>query len=696
MAKKKSNKNWWLISSFLGMFVLFVFISMRLMSIQYSDTENITITHAPTFKILEAPRGNILSEDGRILSVTMPIYDVRLDLVTVDEEVFNKNIKELSQKLSDLFNSVKSAAYYEELLRIKKKEGHRYFLLKKKVSYIQLQEMKKFPIFNLGLYGGGFMSEMKSTRDYPFGTLAKRTIGWVKIENDSIIPENGIELAFNKYLQGIPGKEMNQKISGGYYIPKKSEENILPIPGKDVITTINIEFQDAAETSLRNKLMETKALWGTVVLMEVETGNIKAIANLHRSKDSSSYFDSKNHAIVSEIIPGSTFKLASFISVLEDGYIKLTDSIETGNGFTYFDKFKISDTKIGGYGTISFGDAFVVSSNVAISKVIHKHYKSNPEKFYSNLQKFHLTEPLDLQLPFRSSMVVRKPTDKKWSGTTLPSMSYGYEMEISPLQILTFYNAVANNGVMVSPKFVSTIKDETGVIETFPRKILSERICSEKTIKSIIPYMVQVVSNQRENWTTDKINGTSANIYTDKYTIAGKTGTVKNEFWKWSEKTKFYRTYTASFAGFFPAENPKYSCIVVIHNFVDTTNHNHYGGQVAAPVFKEISDKVFAFDSEMEYLSNSDLNSDLNTDRVSDDKLQKEESLSVIERTKLIDQLKKGIFPDLHGMEIMDVLFVLENNNIKVEFEGVGRVTFQSVKNGSLFEKGLIVKLKLS
>ena len=293
-------------------------------------------------------------------------------------------------------------------------------------------------------------------------------------------------------------------------------------------------------------------------------------------------------------------------------------------------------------------------------------------------------------------MIVRKPTDKLWSGTTLPSMSYGYEMHISPLQILTFYNAVANNGVMVMPKFVSTIKDESGVIESFPTRIINERICSEKTIKSIIPYMEQVVSNQKENWTTDKINGTASNIYTEKYTIAGKTGTVKNEFWNWNKKTKYDRSYTASFAGFFPADNPKYSCIVVIHDFIDTTNHNHYGGQVSAPVFKEISDKVFAFDSEMEYFSNLVINSDLNMDRINDEKLLEKESLSSEQRMKLISQLEKGTFPNLFGMEIMDVLYVLENNNIKVEFEGVGKVVSQSVKKGSEIKKDLIVKLKLS
>ena len=304
MTKVKSNKNWALMISFLLISVFFLFISFKLFSIQYSDT-TITITHDPSVRIIEAPRGNIISEDGRILSVTMPIYDVRMDLFTINKFLFDKEVSNLSQELSNLFND-KDPLLYEELLR--ENQNKRYFLLKRNVSYLQLQKMKKFPILKMGKYGGGFMPEMKSTRDYPFGSLGKVTVGNVEIVRtkngkDSIVPKNGIELAFNNYLQGISGKEMTQEISGRILIPKQSDLNILPQEGKDVITTINIEFQDAAESSFREKLLQTKALWGTVVLMEVETGNIKAIANLHRSKDSTNYYDSRNHAIVSEIAP---------------------------------------------------------------------------------------------------------------------------------------------------------------------------------------------------------------------------------------------------------------------------------------------------------------------------------------------------------------------------------------------------------
>ena len=693
MRKSKSNKNWTLITSFILMFSFFILIAVKLFAIQYSDIDEITFTHEERVRRIEAPRGNILSEDGRILSVTMPVYDVRLDLKTIDEDLFNSNVKELSEKLSELFRDG-SVSYYEN--KLKSNRNKRYFLLKRKVTYLQLQEMRRFPIFKFGTNKGGFIPEMRSTREYPFGSLGKVTVGRVIVENDSIIPKNGIEKAFNHYLQGTSGREMIQPISGGYYISKRSEQNILPVSGKDVVTTINIEFQDAAESSLRERLMETKALWGTVILMEVETGEIKAIANLHRSKDSTAYTDSRNHAIVSEIVPGSTFKLASYISLLEDGLISLTDTVDTKNGVvSLVEDFKIRDTKRGGYGKISFGDAFVVSSNVAVSKVINEQYKSDPNKFYNNLKKYHLTDPLELQLPYKSSMIVRKPGDKLWSGTTLPSMSYGYEMHISPLQILNFYNAIANNGKMVSPKLVSAIKDETGVIKSFPTNVLSERICSEETIKSITPYLEQVVSNQRENRTTDIINGTAKNIFTTEYSIAGKTGTVKNEFWEWNKKTKYNRTYTASFVGFFPVEKPKYSCIVVVHEFVDTTDNNHYGGVVAAPVFRDISDKVFAFDSEVEHRVLNNENSE-NKERINSEVIKNEDEITNNMINEVQVDIKKGIVPNLMGLSLMDVLYVLENSEIVFEFEGQGRVVSQSVKKGTRIDKSKIIKISLS
>ncbi len=696
MGEIKSNRNWALIITFFLMLILFVFISFRLFAIQYSDTD-IVKTHDPKVRVIDAPRGNILSEDGRILSVTMPVYDVRLDLFTVGEQLFNTELRNLSIELNKMFKD-KTVEEYENELRDNKSK--RYFLLKRNVSYVQLQEMKSFPIFNKGKNRGGFIPKMKSTRDYPFGSLGKVTVGKVNIirtqnGKDSIVPKNGIELAFNDFLQGVPGKEMTQEISGNILIPKKSELNVLPQPGRDVITTINIEFQDAAELALKKKLNEMRALWGCVVLMEVKTGDIKAIANLHRGKDST-YFDSKNHAIVSEIAPGSTFKLASYLSILEDDIMDITDSVETGNGRVQFYTTTISDTKRGGYGKITFGESFVVSSNVAISKVINDSYKNHPENFISNLEKFKLTEPLNLQLPYRSDMIMRKPDDKLWSGTSLPSMSIGYEMSISPLQILTFYNAIANKGKMVIPRIVSSIRSEGKTINTFPVNIIDQPIVSEESVNKLLPYMEEVVSNQRSNWTTDIINGTAKNIFTEKYKIAGKTGTCKNEYWNWSKKTKYNKSYTSSFVGFFPADNPKYSCIVVINDFIDTTDFNHYGGDVAAPVFREISDKVYAFDSEMEYLSDSSSRTENIIEKVTLNRLSEKEITNEDRIRKIRLELEKGIMPNIKGLELMEVIFVFENYDLQIEFSGSGKVSFQSLKNGVEIGENKIIKVKLT
>ncbi|MGY8988841.1 MAG: penicillin-binding transpeptidase domain-containing protein, partial [Flavobacteriales bacterium] len=638
----------------------------------YSDT-SITITHNPKFRTVEATRGNIISEDGRILSVTMPVYDVRLDLFTVNNSLFEKEVEDLSIRLSQLFKN-KSASQYEKLLRDNK--DARYFLLKRDVSYIKLQEMKTFSIFKYGKNRGGFIPETKSSRDNPFGSLGKITVGKVIVSKtqhgrDTIVPKNGIELAFNSYLQGIPGKELTQEISGRVLVPKKSEYNVLPQPGKDVITTINIEFQDASDIALRKKMLETKALWGTVILMEVETGDIKAISNLQRDGDYVST-SSTNHAIVSEIAPGSTFKLASFLSVLEDGYVKLSDTVETGNGKIKFHGSTISDTKKGGYGKITFGDAFVVSSNVAISKVINENYKSHPDKFYANLQKFQLTEPLKIQLPYTSNMIIRSPSDKLWSGNTLSSMSIGYEMKLSPIHILTFYNAIANKGKMVIPRLVLSVKTDKGIVKTFPVEEVKTPICSEESINKLLPFMERVISDRRENWTTDKIYGTARSLYTPEYKIAGKTGTCKIEFWKWSEKTKYTRSYTASFVGFFPADNPKYSCIVVVNNFIDTTDKHHYGGDIAGPVFREISDKVFSFDSELEYLSNQSNISEDEIDRVTLEKLEEDLKKDKDRSIEISAELNNGRMPDLRGMKLRDILPVFENLNLKIELVGAG------------------------
>jgi len=671
MEENKKNRNWSLVCFYILTFILLIFIVYKISHIQFVE-DKIISTHELELRNLEATRGNILSEDGRILSITKSVYDIRIDLFTINHTLFNEEISDLSEKLNKLFND-KTAKQYEEILR--KERNNRYFLLKRRVSYSVLQELKSFPIFKYEANKGGLISEEFNNRDYPFGSLAKITVG--RYTNGKAY--RGIENSFNNYLTGEDGKIMSQKIKGGNWIPKRSDQNILPKPGYNVVSTINIEFQDAAEVSLRKKLDETKALWGCAILMEVNTGEIKAIANLHRGKDSL-YYDSKNHAIVSHIEPGSTFKLASLISLLEDGSISLTDTVDTERGkYKFYDQTMI-DAKIGGYGKITLKDVFVKSSNIGISKLINENYKDNKEGFVSHLEKLCLTKQLDLQLPFQNNIVIKNPSDKNsWSGTTLPWMSIGYELELSPLHMLTFYNAIANNGEMLCPKLVTAVFDGDKMIESFPVKVISKQICSDKTIQLIKPLMTEVIER-----------GTAKNIKSNKYSIAGKTGTCEVEYWKeYSNENKRYR---ASFAGFFPAENPKYSCIVVVNDFTDPSGNNHYGGSIAAPVFKEISDKVFALDSEMEYFSKQENNQSnyIQLTQSVNNSFSEESILSIK------NDLQNGLMPNLKGVEIMDALFLLENNGIIVEFEGNGKVNSQSVPKGKKLNKGLIVKLKLT
>ena len=681
--RKNKNINWGLLVTFILTCFLFVFIVFRLIGLQY-DNESIVLTHDPFFRSIEAPRGNILSEDGRILSVTMPLYDVRLDLFVIDKDLFEDSVSYLSSSLHSLFPE-KSVEEYRNLLLNNKHK--RYFLLKRNVSYIQLQKMLNFPIFNQGKNRGGLIPELKSNRDYPFGSLAKITVGKVSVVRlnngkDSLIPKNGIELAFNSYLQGIPGKQLSQEISDNILIPKESDKNILPKPGYDVVSSLNIEFQDAAEIALRKKLESTFALWGCAILMEVKTGKIKAIANLHRGKDSL-YYDSKNHAILSHIEPGSTFKLASLMSLMEDKFFDLGDTIDTKNGVHRFYDQYMRDTKRGGYGKITLGDVFVYSSNVGISKAIYSKYKGDEMRFINNIRSYGLTSALEIQLPFQNNILVKDPENKKeWWGTTLPWMSIGYEVKLSPLHMLTFYNSIANKGKMISPLLVECIKDEDNIVKSFSSNVISEQICSQNTIDQLIPYMKYVVDYR-----------TAKKITTDKYSIAGKTGTSEIEYWKGlPEKQK---KYMASFVGFFPVETPKYSCIVVINNFQDTIGNYHYAGDVAAPVFKEISDKVFAFDSEMSYDSEEKednvYSSDLESDNVYDNTLLYDQKMH-----DLRSSLNNGFIPDFEGIFLMDLIYLLENHKVRFEWDGSGKVVSQSIKSGTKFNNKTKVKFNLS
>ena len=568
----KNKVNYRVISLYVFMCVIAVVVVSKILVIQRLNQEISSVNLPKLFKI-EAPRGNIFSDDGSLLAISMPLYNVFLDLSVIDEQLFDDDINNLSQSLSILFKD-KSAKEYEQYLRdSRSKKRNKYVKLRNKVSHNELIMLKSFSILKLGKNRGGLIAEERPNRENPFGLLARRTIGVLRESNPI-----GLERAYNKTLSGTDGLQLKQRVGKSFWRNEESDLNSLPKSGNDIVTTINIDMQDVTEKALKSALRYHDADWGTAILMEVESGHIKAIANL--KYEDGDFDEHYNHAIAEHSEPGSTFKLASILAGLEDGFYSLLDSVDTEDGTHQFYDKTMRDSKKGGYGKISIGDAFVQSSNVGISKVINRSYKDKPQDFIDRIYKMGLCTPLDLELPYPNSLLIKQPGSPGWSGVTLPWMSIGYSLRLTPLHILTFYNAIANNGVMVSPLFTTQILKDGKKVSEHSKKIINPAICSKSSIVQIMPYLIDVVEK-----------GTAKSIRTRKYKIAGKTGTTLLAYGKKSEDN--IKQYQTSFVGFFPAENPKYSCMVVVNN---PKENGFYGGNVSAPVFKEISDKVFAAD----------------------------------------------------------------------------------------------------
>ena len=695
MNKLKGEINWRLIFLYFFTIIFALIILSQIFVIQqFKDSFS---QNQPEFVTVEAPRGNIFSDNGNLLAISMPLYDVRIDFMVIDKILFNGNVSHLARKISQLFGDKTELEYESELVSAKK-ENKRFYLLKKEVTYNQVKQLKLFPIFEKGRNKGGLICERKENREKPFKLLAERTIGY---ERKDIKPI-GIEGAYNQILKGENGKKLVQRISKNRYLSLGSNSDILPKPGEDVISTIDIDIQDVTEQSLRTALDRHKAHHGCVVVMEVKTGEIKAIANLIRTKKGV-FYENYNYAIGERSEPGSTFKLVSVLAGLEDGFFRLSDSVDTENGVHQFYDRTMIDSKKGGYGKISISEAFVFSSNVAISKVIDNAYSKYPEKFIDQLYRFQLNTPLNIEIPTPENPKIKTPKSSNWSGTTLPWMSIGYEVSLTPLHMLTFYNAIANKGRMVKPIFVSALERNGELIEKKTTKVINPSICAKTNIEKLIPLLVQVVER-----------GTAKNIRNNQYSIAGKTGTCQINYWKRKEGEP--KSYQASFVGFFPANNPKYSCIVVIN---DPKENGNYGGTVAAPVFKEIADKVFASDidllevitpdklTSLPYIKNGnnyDTQTVLNNLDIAfrADKANwiiarsTSEGNIELEIRKIEKDLRDGFIPNLSGMGIQDVLYLLENSSLQVVFSGNGSVKSQSMKKGVQFKNGSKIVLELS
>jgi cell division protein FtsI (penicillin-binding protein 3) len=647
------------------------------------------------YKTIEPSRGNIFSADGSLLATSVPFYDLRMDMKAdgISEKIFNAKLDSLSWCLSALFKD-KSKEEYKKALRNARREGQRYFLLKRNVTYAELKKVKTFPVFNLGRYKGGLIIEQKNMRQKPFKELASRTIGF-KVGD---VKPVGLEGSFDESLKGESGKRLMQKISGNIWKPVNNEDEVEAKDGSDIYTTIDLNFQDVAQQSLYNQLLKNNAEAGCAVLMEVATGEIKAIVNLKRA-DSGYYREDFNYAIGYATEPGSTFKLVSMMAGIEDQYIDLEDTLNATGGRTSFAPGIIMRDAHEGLNITTAKHAFELSSNVGISKLINKYYRKNQQSFIDRIRKMHFGEKLNLQIAGEAIPRIKSTSDKDWSKISLPYLSIGYETTVTPLHTLTFYNAVANNGKMVKPLFVKEIRYRGDVVKRFTTKVIADSICSASTIVKAKELLEGVI-----------LNGTGSKLKECAYTVAGKTGTAQM-----ANNSQGYKgskiKYQASFCGYFPADKPAYSCIVVVYN---PSVAGYYGGEVALPVFKDIADKVYATNLQMHKqldiqlanippvkpgITKSAIQA-CNKSGIDVKTLGEQSAYSRIDKRNTIEvfsslQFKDGVVPSVAGMGLRDALYLLETTGLQVKVKGKGSVQKQSIQAGTKIIKGQVITIEL-
>ena len=649
----------------------------------------------------KAHRGNVISKNGTLLATSVPRYSIYFDPVSVKSDLFDKEVVHLADSLSRLLKN-KSKQQYVSYLKDARAKKKRYVKIANKVSVADYKRMQTFPIFKEGKNKGGFISERSYVRELPYGDLASRTIGYVREEENIFV---GLEGAFNDNLKGSDGKQLVRRINGNFWMPMPSSENVEPINGDDIYTSIDIEIQDVAESALEKCLVENDALQGCVVLMDVKSGFVEVMASLSYNEKKNKYEEAYNFALRHNVEPGSTFKAITMCALLEnDPTLSIDKKLQLGTTDykvfyrrTMRDSHRVTDEH--GYSTIR--NAFEQSSNIAFATLVEDAFLDNPQRYIDLIYKTKINEPLNLDIKGEAKPDIKTTNDKRWSKLSLPWMSIGYEVMMTPIQILTFYNAIANDGVMVKPQFVKEIRHGNEVKQTFDTIIINERIASERTISTLQTLLKGVVQN-----------GTAKNMSKLGFSVAGKTGTAQI-----SQGSAGYnkKNYTATFVGYFPADNPKYSCIIVVSN---PRGKKYYGSSVSGPVFKELAEKVYAtrlgvVDEKGEY--QSDCNAFTTASTVYfDDFLDycNRENISFIDNVEdnewvtvnqtgddvFVNSVKfeENIVPDVNGMNITDAVFVLESMGWKVKFDGYGKVKSQSVKSGTELRKGSVINLTLS
>ncbi|WP_072402815.1 penicillin-binding protein [Flaviramulus basaltis] len=649
------------------MFIFGIAVVFKLLSIQFLQGDKyraLATERVVKDVIIPANRGNVYSVNGNLLATSIPKYDIRIDALAPSLKTFEEYVKPLCDSLSKY--SGKSSNKLEKEIRKARANKNRYYLLARNIGYSDYIRLRNFPLLKLGAFKGGLIVEQTTKREHPMGGIAQRSIGYERFDEKGNVTRAGIDGAFGvKYLRGVDGKRKKQQIGKGQWKPLSDANEVEPQDGYDVYTTIDVNIQDIAHHALLEQLEKYKADHGCVVVMETKTGEIRAISNLGRNKNGY-YYERLNYAVGESHESGSTFKLMALAAAFEDKLVDTSDVVDTENGILSFYGKKVRDSKHGGYGKITVSKAFEISSNTGIVKAIDQAYRNQPEKFVDRLYEMNLNNDLNLPIIGEPKPIIPDPRIKngRWSGIALQWMAYGYGVSFTPLQTLTFYNAVANDGVMVKPRFLKEVKEFDRIVEPFKEEVINKQICSKETISKLKQLLKNVV---------EKEYGTGHRLYSENFSMAGKTGTCQKDY-----RNKEKLNYISSFAGYFPAENPKYSCIVVIHE--PDKSVGYYGADVSGPVFKKVAQKIFI---------DTPIVDEIETLNISETSIENEYQ-SFYETA----QKYKTIMPNLVGIPAMDAVVLLENMQIdvKVKLQGNGVIKSQSVdKNTKLKSKQTVV-----
>jgi cell division protein FtsI (penicillin-binding protein 3) len=652
--KRKKTLRWGYLFAVVALCVFVMFLA-RIVILQNTNVQEIKddyINKNYREATLKAARGNLFASDGSILATTVMRYDIYLDFKTMKDTVYTNNIGALTDSLSKMFG--KPRGEFRKKFDEQRKKKNQYYTLVKGLDFDQYDRIRKFPIFKKGKNKGGFIVDRNYKRELATSEIGAGTIGMDNGEFSS-----GLEGAFSKYLKGTDGKRLEQRINSSQWKPIDYWKVQEPVDGEDVYTTLDLRIQDIAHSALQKQLVNFEAKHGTVIVMEVETGKVRAMVNLRRNDDGE-YIDSYNYALKDNIEPGSTFKTISLLAAMDDGFIDENTTVDVGNGIWVYAKQRISDGH--GGGTYDISDVLAKSSNVGSAKLITKYYAEKPQIFLDHLKRWKLFDKMDIELPGITKPRIVTPENKRWNAATLASIAYGYSTNINLLQLTTFYNGVANNGKMLKPLFIDKIMKDGKVMYNAKPEVMVSRMASDKAIKMMTHALTKAVEK-----------GTAKSIFTPNLKMAGKTGTARFEYWLPGPMK-----YRSSFAGFYPADNPKYTCYVMISE--PNTSKGFYGATVAAPVFKEIAGKTFLKTPQ-------NIEREMLVDRKVNLNKMVEPNVKVAVNHKQM--------PNVVGLIGKNVIPQLENLGYRVDFKGVGRIKEQFPLEGTTISKNQRIYLSL-